>query len=69
MLQVPHTCKGFFIGLRAVEIALGDIGSLNAHLPYFARGHCLVVLVQGRYLYRQHIRSHGMLHIIAEREP
>ena len=62
MLQVPHTCKGFFIGLRAVEIALGDIGALDAHLPYLARGHCLVVLVQGCYLNRQHISCH---HIIA----
>ena len=54
-LQVPHTCKGFFIGLRAIEIALGDIGALDADLPYLARGYRLVVLVKGCHLYRRHI--------------
>ena len=27
------TCKGLLIGLRAVDVALGDIGAANADLP------------------------------------
>ena len=65
VLQVLHTCKGFFIGLRAIEIALGDIGALDADLPYLAWGHCLVVLVQGCNLNRHHDSCHHMLHVIA----
>lgn len=53
VLGVAHTCKGFLISLGAVEVALGDIGALNAHLPYLARGQRLVVLVQGGYLRMQ----------------
>lgn len=54
---VGHTGKGFLVGLRAIEVALGDIGPLNAHLPYLAGGRGLVVLVQGSYLHMQHQHS------------
>lgn len=57
ILRVPHTCKGFLVSLRAIEVALGDIGALDAHLSYLAGGHSFVVLVKGGHLHRQLVKG------------
>ena len=53
------TCKGFLIGFGPVEVALGDIGALDAHLPDLATWHQLVLLVQNAHL--QHHHHHHVL--------
>ena len=44
------TCEGLLICLRPVEVALGDVGPLDAHLPHLASRQGLVVLVKRSYL-------------------
>jgi hypothetical protein len=41
------------IGFGIVQVALGDIGAPNAHLPNLSHGQLLILFIQDCHLQRQ----------------